>query len=122
MNTKSTNAAIDTVIIFSRNLADPAEFYQQGLELGPPRTASDEHIGFELADTYLGFDCVDQLSVQNPGGVTIWFRVNDLDAAFSRLAALGARVRYSPREKVMGQRLASLLDPEGNVFGLSVRA
>jgi predicted enzyme related to lactoylglutathione lyase len=53
--------------------------------------------------------------------VTLWFTVDDIQATFDRLVALGARVRYPPSQKPWGGYLACVYDPDGNMLGLSQR-
>jgi predicted enzyme related to lactoylglutathione lyase len=120
MSGEGVNAVVDTAIIFTENMEALAEFYRQGLELGKPNRAPG-HIGFQLPGLYLGFDQVQDLALNHPGGTTLWFRVDDVDATFERLVGLGAAVRYAPALKPMGDYLAAVFDPDGNLVGLSLR-
>jgi predicted enzyme related to lactoylglutathione lyase len=114
-------AVCDTIIYFTNRMTELAEFYGTGLELGDPQAHGGNHLGFPLeGGVYLGFDQVDE-AAPTFGGPTVWFNVRDLQAAFERFVALGARVRYPPELKPMGDVLASLEDPDGNVFGLVSR-
>ncbi|MDX1614625.1 MAG: VOC family protein [Candidatus Promineifilaceae bacterium] len=108
--------ALHTVILFTTRMAELAEFYRQGLELGQPQS-SPGHLGFLLDNVYLGFDQVDEQPARG-GGTTLWFAVADLDVTFQRFVSLGADVRYAPVQKPWGATLASLVDPDGNIFGL----
>lgn len=114
-----TNAALDTAIIFTTRMDVLANFYSVGLELGEPNL-SPGHIGFQVGQLYLGFDQVDE-AWASPGAVTLWFRVDDVQAAFDRLVAAGAEVRYAPAEKPWGDVLVAVCDPDGNLIGLSQR-
>ena len=121
MTRNTTNATLDTVIIYSRYLARLADFYGRGLELGEPSATGDDHLGFQLPESYLGFDRADDPR-EHPGAVTLWFEVDDLDAAFDRFVALGAEVKFPPTKKPWGGILAAVFDPDGNVVGLAQRA
>lgn len=114
-----TDAAIDTAIIFTTRMEALAAFYREGLQFGEP-DRSPGHIGFQVGPVYLGFDQVDE-AWASPGAVTLWFRVADLQAAFDRLVAAGARVRYAPVTKPWGDLLAAVYDPDGNLIGLAQR-
>jgi predicted enzyme related to lactoylglutathione lyase len=114
------NAAIDTVIVFTTRMEALADFYRQSLGLEAPREHGGNHLGFQVGDLYLGFDQADEESV-HPGAVTVWFRVDDLNATFERMVGLGATVRNAPLEKPWGDRLAAVYDPDGNMVGLSQR-
>ena len=114
-----TAAAIDTVIVFTEDHRALAAFYEQALELDPPEAFGDTHLGFTVGDLYLGFD-----SAEAAGGsdsVTLWFRVDDIDATFARCIELGAVSRYPPEAKPFGDTVAAVIDPAGNHFGLSQR-
>jgi predicted enzyme related to lactoylglutathione lyase len=114
-------ATCDTIIYFTSRMAELAAFYGHGLELGEPQGHGRDHLGFPLeGGVYLGFDQVDEAEA-GFGGPTVWFDVDDLQATFDRFTALGAGVRYPPELKPMGDVLASLEDPDGNVFGLVSR-
>ncbi len=113
------NAAIDTAIVFTDRMRELADFYASALELTAPSELPG-HIGYQVGQVYLGFDQVDQ-SNRDESAVTLWFRVDDLDAVFARFEAMGAAVVYPPVDKPWGDRLAAVLDPDGNRIGLSQR-
>jgi len=114
----NTQVVVDTVMIFSTQMHRLAEFYQLGFDLEPPQGHSDDHLGFQIGDLYLGIDQVNE-AWQSPGAVSLWFRVPDLPQTFERLVQLGARVRYGPTDKPWGETLASLYDLDGNLLGLA---
>jgi uncharacterized glyoxalase superfamily protein PhnB len=115
----TTSAAIDTAIVFTTRMQELADFYRKGLELSEPNH-SPGHLGFQVGAVYLGFDQVDG-GWASPAAVTLWFRVDDVQAAFDRFIALGARVNYAPVTKPWGDVLASVFDLDGNLIGLSQR-
>ena len=53
-----------------------------------------------------------------PGGAILYWHVDDLDATFARLLALGAHVYEPLTKRGEGFITASVLDPFGNVLGL----
>ena len=111
---------LDTVIVYTRDMERLSSFYATGLGLSEPNRVPG-HIGFQLpSGLYLGFDETDEVPV-GAGGVSLWFDVDDLEAAFDRFVSLGAGIRYRPELKPMGDVLASLIDLDGNVFGLVSR-
>lgn len=120
MSTHTSALDIDTVIIFTTRMHQMAEFYRAALMLDAPVAVLPDHIGFRLPRIYLGFDQVAEQPA-TPGGVTAWFRVDDLDATFANCVRLGARVRYPPTTKPFGDRLASVYDLDGNLIGLAQR-
>jgi predicted enzyme related to lactoylglutathione lyase len=114
------NTGLETVIIFTERMEALAEFYRQALHLGEWER-SPGHLGQRVGPVYLGFDQVDKADGAPPRSVTLWFTVNDIQATFDRLVALGAKVRYPPTQKPWGAVLASLYDPDGNLLGLAQR-
>jgi hypothetical protein len=119
--TSATNATIDTIIIVTSRMKELAQFYQEGLQLNPPQAQGDDHLGFPIAGTYLGLDQVKDAEFKYPGAVSIWFRVDDIEATFARFKELGAKVKYPPTKKPWGDTLAALYDPDGNLIGLAQR-
>lgn len=112
---------LDTAIIFTQNMQELADFYSRGLGYDGAYTNSPGHIGFRLENgVYLGFDHAE--TPYHGGGVSLWFRVVDLDAAGERFVAAGASVRYSRKVLPNGDILASFQDPDGNVLGLVQRS
>jgi len=114
-------AALETVIIFTTQMEALAEFYEQALDIGPYESAPN-HLGCQVGPVYFGFDQVEKnRKGYAPGSITVWFTVDDIQATFDRLVALGAEVRYPPTQKPWGALLASVEDPDGNILGLSQR-
>ena len=111
-------AFLDTVIIFTGQHQLLASFYQAGLDLPQPEPFGDTHLGIQMEGLYLGFDLVEDLNEPSTGGVSLWFGVPDLGAAYAKLIDLGAEDRYPPQEKPFGERVASVYDPDGNIIGL----
>lgn len=112
--------SLHTAIVRTPNLEALARFYGQGLGLGEPEAEGEDHLGYPLANAYLGFDLVP--SEVEPGeAVSLWFDVEDIQATFEAFLALGARVRYPPTRHPWGAVLASMYDPDGNLFGLKQR-
>jgi catechol 2,3-dioxygenase-like lactoylglutathione lyase family enzyme len=121
VDTDATGALLHTVIIDSPDIRRLAAFYGQGLELGEATPTGDDHLGFSLPNLYLGFDLVLEGDKPDPGPVSLWFEVSDLDATFDRFGAMGAEVEYPPARKPWGAVLAAVLDPDGNTVGLAQR-
>jgi predicted enzyme related to lactoylglutathione lyase len=115
--------SLETVILFSADIERLAEFYREGLGIGPFEQAH-RHLGCRVGHVYLGFDQVDDSGTESVSalrGPTCWFTVTDIQGTFDRLVTLGASVRTPPTEKPWGAFLASLVDPDGNVFGIHQR-
>ena len=110
---------VDAVLFTSPDPEALATFYQQGLELEPPKRHGQDHLGLNLSNTYLGFERARENAMPPSGCMSIWFRVSDIEATFARLVRLGAKVKYAPTtEESPGEILAMLYDPDGNSLGL----
>jgi predicted enzyme related to lactoylglutathione lyase len=72
------------------------------------------YVGFNLAGYELGLN---SWSTELKGPVT-YLGVDDLEAAVSKLQDQGARVLLEPMDVGGGIRLADLISPQGEVFGL----
>ena len=114
-----SNAAVDTVIVFTTDHTELARFYEEAFDLDAPEAFGETHLGYQLGGLYLGFDRVEKAGPND--AVKLWFRVDDIDATFERCVELGAAVRYRPELKPFGDTVAALIDPHGNHFGLSQR-
>jgi predicted enzyme related to lactoylglutathione lyase len=121
MKNDETNATLDTVIILTVRMKELANFYQQGLDLKPPTSHGDKHLGFHLPNAYIGFDKVDEHETMSPGPISIWFRVDDIEMTFNRFKEMGAKVKYPPTKKPWGDVLAAIYDQDGNTIGLAQR-
>ena len=117
--TKDQGTALETVIIFTTNMENLAQFYQAAFDLGE-YNLSPGHIGMQVGPVYLGFDQVDEK--MGGGGITLWFTVDDIQVTYDRLVSMGAKVRYPPSEKPWGGFLAAVYDPDENIIGLSQRS
>jgi len=111
---------LDALLIHSPRPEALAEFYQRAFELEPPKHHSEKHLGLDLANTYLGFDRVEEArGNESSAKVSIWFKVAEIHLTFERLVRLGATVKYAPTwEESPGEILAMVHDPEGNAIGL----
>jgi predicted enzyme related to lactoylglutathione lyase len=121
MNKKSQvdGAQFDTAIIFTTRMEEMAHFYEKALGIGPYEH-SPQHMGCRIGDFYLGFDQVEEFD-PGPGGVSLWFSVENIDDTFTRLVEMGVKVRYPPTRKPWGATLAAVYDLDGNILGLSQR-
>lgn len=76
------------------------------------------YVGFDVAGYELGIRPAEGDRQPGPGGATAYLGVHDVDAEVARIVTLGASVREAPEDVGGGIRVASLLDPFGNVLGL----
>jgi lactoylglutathione lyase len=73
------------------------------------------YVGLELGDSHLGIG-------RDPGAGTdpserfaLWVYADDCDAAIERLRAAGVEIVEEPADQPWGERVARVLDPDGNL-------
>ena len=105
-----------TVIYHVENLEKAKEWYSKALRM-KPYFDKPFYVGFNVGGYELGLD-PDMAGVK-PGsaGVAYW-GVSDAQAAFRKLLELGAE-SHSPVQDVGDEiRVATVLDPFGNILGI----
>ena len=86
--------------------------------LGPtPYFDEPFYVGFNVGGFELGLDPGAPAARQSGGVLTYW-AVDDVDATYARLLALGARKHEKPKNVGGSIKVATVLDPFGNIFGL----
>ncbi len=106
-----------TVIYHAADLAATKEWYAKALGV-QPYFDQPFYVGFNVAGYELGLD-PDPTSATGTGtsGVAYW-GVTEIEVELKRLVELGATDRLGVQDVGEGIRMASVLDPFGNVFGL----
>jgi predicted enzyme related to lactoylglutathione lyase len=74
------------------------------------------YVGFSVGGYELGLD--PNAVAGGAGGVTVYWGVRDANAALQRLLSLGATEHSAVQEVGEAIRVATVLDPFGNVFGV----
>lgn len=75
------------------------------------------YVGFSVGGFELGLD-PDTSQVTPGGGTSAYWGVADADAAHARLLELGAKPHTDVEDVGDGIRVATVLDPWGNIFGV----
>ncbi len=81
------------------------------LSLGAPPDATSIGIGLER-----GVE-----DAPRPRAVSLWAYTDDCDAAVDRLRAAGTRIVEEPADQPWGERVARVLDPDGNEVIIGAR-
>ena len=105
-----------TAIYHAPNLAKAKSWYSKILGI-EPYFDQPFYVGFNVGGYELGLD-PDPSSFAGSGGVAVYWGVSDVDAALKRLLSLGATDRTNVQDVGEGIRVATVLDPFGNVFGV----
>jgi predicted enzyme related to lactoylglutathione lyase len=93
------------------------EWYTDALGFGP---YFDEpfYVGFNVGGYELGLVPVEKNAPTGLGGTTVYWGVDDIEAAMARLTKLGATVHGEIVDVGEGIMVASVIDPFGNLFGV----
>ena len=106
-----------TVIYHAADLNAAKEWYAKALGV-QPYFDQPFYVGFNIAGYEFGLD-PDPNSATGTGTSAIaYWGVDDAEAELARLVELGATDRLGVQDVGEGIRLASVIDPFGNVFGI----
>lgn len=95
---------------FYRDLLDGTVTYEFPGPDGTPAYASLEIGGSTLG---IGVDAT-VADAPRPRPISLWVYATDCDAAVGRLRAAGVTVSEEPADQAWGERVARVLDPDGN--------
>ncbi|MET8745960.1 VOC family protein [Streptomyces sp. NPDC004728] len=103
----------DVLLDFYTKLFGAEEIFREPAE-GPTF-----YLGLRIGDTDLGL-----VTRTNPGTgaapqILLSIGVDDVEETLGRVAALGGTVRSCPHDMPWGQRVAHILDPDGNPVNLT---
>jgi lactoylglutathione lyase len=72
------------------------------------------YVGLELDPSHLGIGRDPELTDPPSARYTLWLYVDDCDATVARLRAAGVAIVEEPADQPWGERIARVLDPDGN--------
>jgi lactoylglutathione lyase len=107
-------------IITTRDLPAALSFYR-GLLGGTVtyefRGPDDQpgYVGLELGGANLGIGQDPELSAGPSQRFSLWVYTDDCDAAIERLRTAGVEIVEEPADQPWGERVARVLDPDGNL-------
>ena len=108
---------LGTVIYHVPDLTRAKDWYAKAFQQ-QPYFDQPFYVGFNIAGYEFGLD-PDPSSASGAGASAIaYWGVADAEAALARLVELGATDRLGVQDVGEGIRLASVIDPFGNVFGI----
>jgi predicted enzyme related to lactoylglutathione lyase len=104
-------------VIYRAHDLDAAKAWYASVLGRQPYFAEPFYVGFNVGGFELGLDPDARDVAQGAGPVTYW-GVENVDAALARLLELGASAHRAVQDVGGGIRVASVLDPFGNVVGV----
>ncbi len=105
-----TTRDIGAALRFYRDLLGAAVTYEFPGPDGQPAYA-----GLELGSSQLGIGRDPDLTDGPSARFQLWTYVDDCDAAVARLRAAGVTIVEEPVDQPWGERVARVLDPDGNL-------
>ena len=106
-----------TAIYRAPDLDKAKEWYSRVLGIAP-YFDQPFYVGFSVGGYELGLDPDSSPTPAGPGGVIVYWGVSDASAALERLLSLGATEHTAVQEVGDRIRVATVLDPFGNVLGI----
>jgi predicted enzyme related to lactoylglutathione lyase len=106
-----------TVSYYAPNLDLAKAWYERVLGI-PPYFDEPFYVGFSVGGYELGLDPDASTTPGGPGGSVVYWGVSDAQAALDRLLSLGATERTGVLDVGGKIKVATVLDPFGNIFGI----
>jgi predicted enzyme related to lactoylglutathione lyase len=106
-----------TVIYHAPDLARTKAWYSEVLGI-EPYFDQPFYVGFNVGGYELGLDPDASSTPGGNGGIAAYWGVVDAEATLRRLIGLGAKERSAVQEVGEGIRIATVLDPFGNILGV----
>ena len=130
MESKAKLRGMANVSYWADDLKEARKWYTALFETEPyfqmPDAENPAYIEFRVGDYKHEVGIIDKkyapkLAKEGPGGVVLFWHVDDINAAFNRLISMGA-TEYEPITDRSGGKetfvTASVVDPFGNVLGV----
>jgi lactoylglutathione lyase len=109
---------IERALAFYRDLLGGTVGYQFPGPDGDP-----VYVGLDIGASHLGIGlAADGVVGGQPRAMSLWVYTDDCDAAIELLRAAGIRVTEEPADQPWGERVARVLDPDGNEVIIGQRA
>lgn len=106
-----------TVIYRASDLSKAKTWYTAVLGI-EPYFSEPFYVGFNVGGFELGLDPDARDLAQGSGGVIAYWGVENADTALQKLLELGATTHRPIQDVGEGIRVASVLDPSGNILGI----
>jgi uncharacterized glyoxalase superfamily protein PhnB len=115
-------------IITTRDMARALGFYRDLLEGNvtyefPAPDGTTAYAGIDIGGSQLGIGADPEAPDAGEGRpMSLWLYATDCDAAVERLRAAGVTVTAEPADQPWGERVARVLDPDGNEVIIGAKA
>jgi lactoylglutathione lyase len=118
-------------IITTGDLERSLAFWRDGLggrvayEFRDPASGAIGYVGLDVGGSHIGIGVASTVPDVDPAPrrpISLWAYVDDCDAMIERLRASGVTVTQEPAEQPWGERVARVVDPDGNEVIVGARA
>lgn len=118
---------LTTVSFWAADLVAAKQWYTELLGIEPyfvrPEEGPAAYIEFRIGDYQHELGIIDSKyapkgAAVGPGGVVVYWHVDDVQATFEKLLALGATAYQPITQREAGFITASVVDPFGNILGI----
>ena len=122
---------LTTISFWADDVLAAQQWYTELLGVEPyfarPDAANPAYIEFRIGDYQHELGIIDRKyapkgATTGPAGVIAFWHVDDINAAFDRLIAMGASEHEGITERGPGFTTASVIDPFGNILGIMYNA
>jgi predicted enzyme related to lactoylglutathione lyase len=127
MTSKHFLRGMATVSFWADDVAAARDWYTElfGIEayFQRPDATHPDYVEFRIGDYEDEFGIINRkyapkAAKPGPGGAILLWHVDDIEAAFERLKAMGAQEYEAITKREAGFATASVVDPFGNVLGI----
>ena len=104
-----TTADLGAALAFYRDLLGATVVYEYAGPNGEP-----DYVSLELGTAHIGIGSDPDATASPSGRFSLWVYAENCDAAVERLRRAGVKVVEEPTDQPWGERVARVLDPDGN--------
>lgn len=104
-----TTADLGAALAFYRDVLGATVVYEYAGPNGEP-----DYVGLELGTAHIGIGRGPDATASPSGRFSLWVYAENCDAAVERLRRAGVKVVEEPTDQPWGERVARVLDPDGN--------
>ncbi len=105
-----TTADLSATLSFYRDLLGATVSYEFPGPDGEPA-----YVGLELGTAHLGIGRDPTATAGQSARFSLWVYADDCDAAVERLRSAGVQIIEEPADQPWGERVARVVDPDGNL-------
>jgi lactoylglutathione lyase len=105
-------------VIYAEDVERSVRFYESlGFEehFRLPPDGEPGYVGLELGASHLGIGRDPDAAAEPSERFSLWVYAEDCDTAVERLRAAGVTIVAEPADQPWGERVARVLDPDGNL-------